>query len=141
MQRAGGQLFFEQRPAGADNYKLFVRDAGIDRVLVDPDGARCRCAGTCRSTGGSLQPDGAHIVYGLSKDGSEDSMLHVLDVADGARSGRADSQHRERAAAVARQRPGFFYNQLTGAVDTPRALSGQPARFHRLGADPRPTRS
>jgi prolyl oligopeptidase len=29
-------------------------------------------------------PDGAHVVYGLSKDGSEDSVLHVLAVADGA---------------------------------------------------------
>ena len=27
--------------------------------------------------------DGAHVVYGLSKDGSEDSVLHVLSVADG----------------------------------------------------------
>src|ERR1700689_191077 len=26
-RRAGGRLFFEQRPAGADNYKLFVREA------------------------------------------------------------------------------------------------------------------
>ena len=28
-------------------------------------------------------PDGAHVVYGLSRDGSEDSVLHVLRVADG----------------------------------------------------------
>src|SRR5215472_3902560 len=34
--RAGGKLFFEQRPAGADNYKLFVRQDGKDRVLIDP---------------------------------------------------------------------------------------------------------
>ena len=35
-QRAGGRLFFEQRPVGADNYKLFVRERGVDRVLIDP---------------------------------------------------------------------------------------------------------
>ena len=28
VQRAGGRLFFEQRPAGADNFKLFVREGG-----------------------------------------------------------------------------------------------------------------
>src|SRR6476469_43848 len=27
VQRAGGKLFYQQRPVGADNYKLFVRDA------------------------------------------------------------------------------------------------------------------
>ena len=36
LQRAGGKLFFQQRPLGADNFKLFVREAGHDRVLVDP---------------------------------------------------------------------------------------------------------
>src|ERR1700741_4582143 len=35
-RRAGGRLFFEQRPAGADNFKLFIRDNGADRVLIDP---------------------------------------------------------------------------------------------------------
>jgi len=33
LQRAGGKLFFQQRPLGADNFKLFVREAGHDRVL------------------------------------------------------------------------------------------------------------
>ena len=36
LQRAGGKLFFQQRPLGADNFKLFVARAGHDRVLVDP---------------------------------------------------------------------------------------------------------
>src|SRR6201997_932404 len=35
-RRAGGRLFFEQRPGGADNYKLFVREEGVTRVLIDP---------------------------------------------------------------------------------------------------------
>ena len=39
VQKAGKRLFYQQRPAGANNFKLFVRDArkpGKDRVLVDP---------------------------------------------------------------------------------------------------------
>jgi prolyl oligopeptidase len=31
---------------------------------------------------------------------------------------------------------GFFYNQLTGALDTPQRYLDSQARFHRLGADP-----
>jgi len=33
VRRAGGRLFYQQRPAGADNYKLFVREVGKDRAL------------------------------------------------------------------------------------------------------------
>ena len=33
VRRAGGRLFYQQRPAGADNYKLCVREDGKDRVL------------------------------------------------------------------------------------------------------------
>src|SRR5580698_6551639 len=37
VQRAGGMTFIQQRPVGADNFKLFVRTGnGSDRVLVDP---------------------------------------------------------------------------------------------------------
>src|SRR5579872_3015573 len=35
-ERIGGRLLFEQRPAGADNFKLFVRENGRDRALIDP---------------------------------------------------------------------------------------------------------
>ena len=134
-RRAGGKLFFEQRPVGADNFKLFVREGGADRVLIDP---------TLLSDAKGHQsldwwkpcPKGMHVVYGLSKDGSEDSVLHVLRVADG-------RDLPERIANTQAANPhwlddgsGFFYNQLTGAVDTPERFLDSQARFHRLDTDP-----
>src|SRR5260370_27355837 len=83
VQRAGGKLFYQQRPVGADNFKLFVReDGGASRVLIDP---------TLLSSATShlsldwwrASPDGSHVVYGISKDGSADSIRHVLSAADG----------------------------------------------------------
>jgi prolyl oligopeptidase len=75
-------------------------------------------------------------VYGLSKDGSEDSVLHILKVADG-------TDLPERIANTEAANPawlddgsGFFYNQLTGKVDTPERYLDSQARFHRLGANP-----
>jgi prolyl oligopeptidase len=134
-QRAGGKLFFEQRPAGADNFKLFVRHNGVDRVLIDP--TLLRDADSHMSLDWwEPAPDGAHVVYGLSKNGSEDSVLHVLSVADG-------RDLPERIANTEAANPqwlddgsGFFYNQLTGAVDTPERYLDSQARFHRIGADP-----
>jgi prolyl oligopeptidase len=137
VQRAGSLTFFTQRPQGADNFKLFVRQgpAGHDRVLVDPT----KTSGTNGHVSldwWRASPDGRHVVYGLSQNGSEDSTLHVLAVADG-------SQLPERIANTQAANPqwlddgsGFFYNQLTGAVDTPERFLDSQARFHRLGSDP-----
>lgn len=133
--RAGGMLFFEQRPAGADNYRLFVEAHGVRRVLVDPT-ALSSATSHQSLDWWSPSPDGTHLVYGLSRDGSEDSVLHVLKVADG-------SDLPERIANTEGAQPawlddgsGFFYNQLTGKVDTPERYLDSQARFHRLGTDP-----
>src|SRR5271155_3882698 len=72
VQRAGGLTFFTQRPLGADNFKLFVRDgaAGHDRVLIDPPKAS-GAKGHVSLDWWHASPDGRHVVYGLSKNGSE----------------------------------------------------------------------
>ncbi len=135
IQRAGGLMFFQQRPLGADNYKLFVRQNGRDRLLVDPTALSDHTSHVsldwwCAS------PTGQHVVYGLSKDGSEDSTLRVLVVADG-------TDLTERIPNTESANPqwledgsGFFYNQLTGQVDTPERYLDSQARFHRLATDP-----
>ena len=135
VQRAGGLTFFEQRPLGASNFKLFVRQNGSDHTLVDPT-AMGGATGHVSLDWWSASPDGRHVVYGLSKDGSEDSTLHVLVVADG-------SDLAERITNTQAANPqwlddgtGFFYNQLTGLVDTPERFLDSQARFHRLGTDP-----
>jgi prolyl oligopeptidase len=134
-RRAGGKLFFEQRPMGADNFKLFVRQNGADRVLIDPT-LLSDAQGHMSLDWWEPSPNGSHLVYGLSRDGSEDSILHVMSVATG-------RDLPERIANTESAQPswlddgsGFFYNQLTGAVDTPERYLDSQARFHVLGADP-----
>jgi prolyl oligopeptidase len=135
LQRVGGRVFFQQRPAGADNFKLFVRQDGKDRLLVDPT-MQSGPAGHASLDWWRASPDGSHVAFGLSRDGSEDSTLHVLVVADG-------SELPERIANTEAANPqwlddgsGFFYNQLTGLVDTPERYLDSQARFHRLGTNP-----
>ena len=134
-QRAGGKLFFEQRPVGADNYKLFVREHAVERTLIDPT--------VLSGAGGHLSldwwapsPDGSRVVYGLSKDGSEDSVLHVLNVAEGRDLPERIEHTQSAEPAWLDDGTGFFYNQLTGAVGTPERYLDSQARFHRLGSDP-----
>ena len=135
VQRTGGKLFFQQRPLGADNFKLFVRENEHDRVLIDPTKLNAG-SGHYSLDWWRASPDGTHVAYGLSKDGSEDSTLHILKVADG-------TDLPERIAKTQAANPqwlddgtGFFYNQLTGKVNTPERFLDSQARFHRLGTDP-----
>jgi prolyl oligopeptidase len=138
VQRAGGLIFIQQRPLGADNFKLFVRQGlnGPDRVLVDP---------TAMSSGKShvsldwwrASPDGKYVVYGLSKDGSEDSLLHILTVADGKNLPETIPNTEGANPEWLDDASGFFYTQLTGAVATPERYLDAQARFHKLGADPK----
>jgi len=137
VQRAGGLLFFTQRPLGADNFKLFVRGpaAGPDRVLVDPTKAG-GATGHVSLDWWHASPDGRYVVYGLSKNGSEDSTLHILTVADGRDLPEQIANTQDANPQWLDDGSGFFYNQLTGAVDTPQRFLDSQARFHRLGTDP-----
>jgi prolyl oligopeptidase len=137
VQRAGGLIFFTQRPLGADNFKLFVRGpaAGPDRVLVDPTKAG-GATGHVSLDWWHASPDGRYVVYGLSKNGSEDSTLHILTVADGRDLPEQIANTQDANPQWLDDASGFFYNQLTGAVDTPQRFLDSQARFHRLGTDP-----
>ncbi len=134
VQRAGGLTFFSQRPLGADNFKLFVRQDGRDRVLIDP--TQAGGAGHVSLDWWRASPDGRYVVYGMSKNGSEDSILHVLTVADGRVLPESIGSTEAANPHWLDDGSGFFYNQLTGAVATPERYLDSLARFHRLGTDP-----
>jgi prolyl oligopeptidase len=137
VQRAGGLTFFIQRPQGADNFKLFVRKggAGHDRVLIDPTKVSDTTGHTSLDWWRAA-PDGRHVVYGLSKNGSEDSTLRVLSVADGSDLAERIGNTQQANPAWLDDGSGFFYNQLTAAVATPERFLDSQTRLHRLGTDP-----
>jgi prolyl oligopeptidase len=139
VQRAGGRTFFTQRPLGADNFKLFVREkpgAGADRVLIDPTKVGVGQEGHVSLDWWRASPDGRYVVYGMSKNGSEDSILHVLSVADGSLLPEQIADTEDANPQWLEDGSGFFYNQLTGVVGTPERYLDSQARFHRLGTNP-----
>jgi prolyl oligopeptidase len=137
VQRAGGLTFYQQRPVGANNFKLFVRTPqhGADRVLIDPT-LQSGASGHVSLDWWRASPDGQYVVYGLSRDGSEDSMLHVLRLSDGKELPEHIPNTQDAQPEWLDDSSGFFYNQLTGAVDTPERFLDSQARFHALGTDP-----
>ena len=140
-QKAGTRLFYQVRPAGADNFKLAVREGagGAERILIDPT--------TMKGEGGvhvSLDwwvasPEGRHVVYGLSPAGSENSVLHVMEV-------ETMRVLPERIPGTQYAGPswlpdgsGFFYGRVadTAKLGTVDYYKRSPALLHKLGADPK----
>lgn len=136
VQTAGGSTFYQQRPAGANNFKLFVRDGqGKERVLVDPTKL------DTKTNHYSLDwwqpsPDGSKLVYGVSKDGSEDSVLQIMDVRSGAILKERITDTQGANPGWLDDSSGFFYNQMTGKVNTPERYLDSRVRFHKLGVNP-----
>nr|WP_047165480.1 prolyl oligopeptidase family serine peptidase [Sphingomonas sp. Y57] len=134
---AGDLIFYEQRPAGADNYKLLVRGAdGAVRVLIDPTTMKL---GDAHMSLDWWEPsfDGSHLVYGLSASGSEASTLHVMKVADGT---VLPEQIENTDYGVTGWLPdgsGFFYIAFVNQRGTPQFYLNGECRLHRLGTDPK----
>ncbi|OYU99134.1 MAG: protease II [Verrucomicrobiales bacterium VVV1] len=133
---AGALTFYQQRPAGADNYKLFVRDgSGATRVLIDPT---TMGQGDRHMSLDWWEPsfDGRHIVYGLSESGSEASILHIMVVASGEVLPDRIPNTDYGVTGWLPDGSGFFYIAFTGARGTPQFYLNSEARLHRLGSDP-----
>jgi prolyl oligopeptidase len=139
VQSAGGRVFYEVRPAGADNFRLVVRQGrtGPERLLIDPTTMKGDNGAHVSLDWWVASPDGRYVVYGLSPAGSENSVLHVMEV---------DSMRvlPERIAGTQYAGPswladgsGFFYGRVAdpaklGSVDY---YKKGPVLLHKLGTD------
>ncbi|MEY3735309.1 MAG: hypothetical protein RLZZ624_367 [Cyanobacteriota bacterium] len=135
----GQRLFYESRPAGADQYKLFVRQGtqGPERLLLDPE--QLSPGDTSYAIDWWLpSPQGRHIALGLSAGGSENSVLRILDVERGTFLNESIDKTDNASPSWLPDGSGFFYNRLA-----PGPRPGDPDHFlnsaawlHRLGTDP-----
>ncbi len=133
-QRAGGSIFYTKRPVGADQFRLYVRDAaGVERLLIDPD-----TLGTAEKhislDWWLASPSGSHIVYGLSPSGSENSVVHIMEVATGAILPERMDRAQYANPSWLPDGTGFFYNRLAAgaAPDTEAYYKNSVCWLHRL---------
>lgn len=81
----GGRVVTLQRAAADDAYKLVLRPEGPgpERLLADPL-ALARLTGRPHAINYySVSPDGRHVAYGLSPQGTEAAVLQVVDTTTG----------------------------------------------------------
>ena len=86
FRRANGRVFYLKTLPGGEVQKLYVREGGKDRLLVDP---MANAAGGHQSIDYFESPDGKFVAYGQSAGGSEDSILRVIETATGRDMGEA----------------------------------------------------
>ena len=132
LQVAGDHLFLLERAAGADQYSLVVRSAtdpsAPTRTLLDP--AQMATDGAVAIDWYHPSADGSHVAYGLSEGGTEDSVLHVMDVATGEVAAERIPDTRAASVAWLPDNSGFWYAMYEAGSEYHRHI-----RFHRLGTD------
>ncbi len=133
-----GRYFYQRRDGRQNQPVLYVRDGvdGADRVARRPQRARRR--GHPGLDWYYPSEDGRLLAYGLSENGSEQSVLHLLDVDTGHAARRPDPAHPLRRPRVAPRRHWLLLHPLSRR----RRGSRGEEHYHRvdllssLGADP-----
>src|SRR5580765_1181525 len=135
-----GRLFYQKIAADEDLPRLFTR-ASLDaeeRLLVDPSTLKAEKGGHFSLSFYEPSPDGKRVLYGLSPSGSEQDVLHVLDLATGTQ--LSDTIDRMEAGYTVPQwlpdGSGFYYARRrlleSGAPET-EGYKKTYACLHRLG--------
>jgi prolyl oligopeptidase len=133
-----GRYFYLRREGRQNQPVLYWRQGvqGQDRIAVDPNALNA--AGTTALDWFYPSEDGRLLAYGLSENGSEESLLHVLEVESGQQ--LPDRIPRMRAASLAwvPDASGFYYSRYPAPGEVPQGEEHyhRALYYHRLGTDP-----
>ena len=127
-KRGALRLFYTRREGKQNHPVLYVRDGadGHDRALVDPNvlgGAE----NTTALDWWAPSEEGEWLAYGLSEGGSEDSVLHLLDVASGRPEPEVITQTRHASVAWEPGGTHFYYTRYPNRGSVP----DDELRYHR----------
>jgi prolyl oligopeptidase len=133
-----GRYFYTRRDGKQNQAILYVREGlkGKDRVLVDPN--QEAKDGTVALDWWFPSRDGKLLAYGLSKNGSEQSTLYVVNVASGKKLPDVIERTRYASLAWLPDSKGFFYTRYPapGSVARGEENYHHHVFFHTLDTDP-----
>ncbi len=137
----GGRLFYQKRLASEDMAKLYTRDGlnAPEKLVADP--VKITPAGSPSFVINyyATSFDGSRVGYGASPGGSEDAVIHIVDVATGRESGETIDRGWWGSPAWLPDGRAFFHNRmqkmLPGMPPTERELKSK-VYLHVVGTDP-----
>jgi prolyl oligopeptidase len=134
---AARRYFYARRDGKQNQAVLYVRDGvdGQDRALIDVN--QGRADGTRALDWWFPSDDGTRVAYGISDDGSEESILRVRDVATGRDAGDEIAFTRHCSLVWAPDGLGFYYTRYPkpGQVPAGEERYHRAVYHHRLGDD------
>jgi prolyl oligopeptidase len=124
----GDRYFFTRRKADQNLSVIYVREKGVDTVLVDPNPMTPDGSVSAATMG--LSDDGKLLAYGLRKGGADEVQVTLLDV--DTRKPLADVFPTARYGGfqITPDDKAFYYTKYTNKV-------GPRAYYHVIGTDPK----
>ncbi|MFM7312627.1 MAG: prolyl oligopeptidase family serine peptidase [Cyanobium sp.] len=110
-------VFYEYRPAGASTTALHAHDpvSGTSRLIFDPQ-ALSREGETRKLDVWVPSPDGRHIACGISANGSENCVIHIVETASGKPLEERLKMSANWGYSWLPDSTGFFYNRKPSHV-------------------------
>jgi prolyl oligopeptidase len=132
------QYFYLELPTDSSDYRLMTRAVagGPSRLLLDP---ATLAEGTKHAAIDYYvpSPDGKYLAVGVSLGGSENSVLHVIDVSTGKLMSESISRAQEAEPSWTDDSKGFYFTRLQAMAPGAAASTkydNERAYFHQLGA-------
>jgi prolyl oligopeptidase len=131
----GTERFYQKRDGDQNQPVLYVRSGDADaKPLVDPNQFADI---TTAMNWSNASRDGSLLAYGISQSGTEQTTLHLINVATG--EALADTIPNTRACSVAwlKDNSGFYYTRYPQSGEVPEGDENynRHVYFHHLGAD------
>jgi prolyl oligopeptidase len=110
----GGRYFYKKRLSTENVSKLYVRDGldGAERLLLDPAKYPTDPGSHNAISYYSLSPDGKMVAVGVSPGGSENAIIHIIEVDTGKELPETIDRARFGAVNWRTDNRSFFYNRL-----------------------------
>jgi prolyl oligopeptidase len=135
----GGRFFWSRKHADKEKTVVYWRqgDKGDERVLFDPN--TWSTDGSKGLHGWFPSYDGKHVAYAVSEHNSDETVLHVIDVATGKDLPDVIDGTKYAEASWTPDGKGFYYTWVPpvgGQVTVAERPGFAQLKFHALGADP-----
>jgi prolyl oligopeptidase len=134
--RHGDREFYTRKHADKEKTVCYWKDARGEHVLFDPN--TWSDDGSKSLHGWWPSYDGTRVAYSISEHNSDETVMHVLDVASGEDLPDVLTGTKYAAASWTPDGHGFYYTWVppVGQVPTSDRPGYAQLRFHALGTDP-----
>jgi prolyl oligopeptidase len=134
-----GRYFYSRKHANKEKTIVYWKqgEKGAEQVLFDPN--TWSDDGSKSLHGWSISHDGRHVAYNVSEHNSDETVMHVIDVATGKDLPDVIPGTKYAAASWTPDTKGFYYTWVPpvgGNITVAERPGFAELRFHALGSDP-----